>query len=72
MVVFPALSSPLGKREMSAAVGYERSQDVDSQKEEAHLPLPPSVLADNRKQTHVVDIQVCVLASRGSSRPHAE
>lgn len=72
IVVFPALSSPLGKCEMSAAAGDERSQGVDSQKEEAHLPLPPSVLADNRKQTHVVDVPMRVLAPRSSSGPHTE
>jgi len=49
MVVFPALSSPLRGREISAAVWCGRSKDVDSQEEDTHLPLLPSVLPDDRK-----------------------
>ena len=54
MVVFPALSSPLREYEISAAPRYVRSEDVNSQKEDAHLPLLPSVFADNREQTHSI------------------
>ena len=45
-------------------VRYQRLSGVgdlkDSQKEDAHLPLLPSVLADNRKQTHIVNVPVGV------------
>ena len=40
------------------ALRYGRSEDADSQEEDTHLPLLPSVLADNRKQTHIVNVPV--------------
>lgn len=58
MVVFPALSSPLRKFWISATLWYGQSEDVNSQKEDAHLPLLPSVFADNREQTHIVNVPI--------------
>ena len=58
IVVFPPLSSPLHEYETSAALWRGWSRDVDSQKEDAHLPLLPSVLADNREQAHIVNVPV--------------